>query len=142
MKTRRLCTLVPAALASFAVMGTSVANAQVVSINPYFQPDPLVVHGTSGGGNKSNCGTIAATPNQVIQVSQPLPYLRLTVQGGGKPTLLINGPNGRFCVLADADPNKNPEISGYWPDGRYEIYVGQLSPGQHPYRLFISKEKK
>jgi hypothetical protein len=142
MKTRRLCNIVPSALAiSFAVMGTSVANAQVVSINPNFKPDPLVVNGTSGGGNKSNCGSIAATPNQVIQVSQSLPYLRLTVQGGGKPTLLINGPNGRFCVLADANPNKNPEISGYWQAGRYEIYVGQLSPGQHPYSLSISKDK-
>jgi len=142
MKTRLLCNIVPTTLAiSLAVMGTSLAQAQVVSINPNFRPDPLVVNGTSGGLTKSNCGRIAATPNQVIQVSESLPYLRVTVAGRGKPTLLIDGPNGRFCVLADADPKKNPEISGYWQAGKYSIYVGQLSPGQHPYTLSISKQR-
>lgn len=136
MKTQILVKIVPTALAmSLAFMGT--AKAAEVTINP--NSDPITLNGTSGGGNKSNCGNIAATPNEVIQVKQSLPYLRLTVTGQGRPTLLINGPSGRFCVLAD--DRRNPEISGYWQAGTYSLHVGNLSAGQHPYNLSISRNK-
>ena len=142
MKTHKLFTVVPTALAiSLAVTGTTLAGTPVVSVNPNLQPDPLTVSGTSGGGNKSNCGNIAATPNQVIQVTQSLPYLRLTVESTGKPTLLIDGPGGRFCVLADNYTGGKPEISGFWQAGSYSLYVGDLSQSQHPYTLSISQKK-
>lgn len=145
MKTRTQWLVVPTALAiSLAVTSASLAqppSQTVVQINPKFQPDPLVVRGKTGGAKSSDCGNIAATPNQVIQVKEPLPYLRLSVQSDGKPTLLIDGPAGRFCVLGDSYPEGNPEISGYWQAGRYSVHVGDRAQGQHPYTLSISQKK-
>lgn len=133
--------LVPAALAvTLAVTGASLAQSSVLSITPNFKPDPLVVRGTSGGAKSSECGNIATKPNQIIQVTESLPYLRLSVQSAGQPTLLLDGPGGRFCVLADRFSQGNPKISGYWPAGRYSVYVGDRTQGQHPYTLSISKQ--
>ncbi|KYC42876.1 hypothetical protein WA1_12200 [Scytonema hofmannii PCC 7110] len=114
---------------------------EAVQISPNLQPDPLVVNGTSGGKQESNCGKIAEQPSQVIKITKALPYLRLTVESGGKPTLLIDGPGGRFCVLADSYSGGKPEISGFWQEGNYTLYVGELSQGQYSYRLSISQQK-
>ena len=141
MKTRTDWLVVPTALAIMAVTGISLAQPAVVQITPKFQPDPLVVNGISGGAKSSDCGNIAATPNQVIQVKEPLPYLRLSIKSDGQPTLLIDGPGGRFCVLGDSYPEGNPEISGYWKAGRYSVYVGDRAQGKHPYTLSISQKK-
>ena len=141
MKTRTHGLIVPVVLAiNLALTQATLAEAPVVQINSKFQPDPLVVRGTSGGAKSSDCGNIAAKPNQVIQVKEPLPYLRLTVKSAGQPTLLIQGPGGRFCVLADSYSGGNPEISGFWQAGRYSLYVGDRAQGQHPYTLSVSQK--
>ena len=142
MKTRTLFTFVPTLLAmNLVLVDANLAKAQVLRINSNLQPDPLIVNGKSGGTLRSNCGKITATPNQVIQVTDSLPYLRLTVESSGQPTLLIDGPGGRFCVLADSYSGGKPEISGYWQAGRYSLYVGELSQGQYNYTLSISQQK-
>lgn len=142
MRKFNLFQVVPAALAM--ILASSQANlAQLppVQISKKLPSDPLVLSGQSSGSEKSNCGNIGAAPNQVIQVTEALPYLRLTVESEGKPTLLIDGPGGRFCVLADSYSGSKPELSGYWQPGRYSLYIGNLSPGQYSYKLLISQEK-
>lgn len=133
----------PSALAiSFAVSTATLAKESVVQVTPKFEPDPLVVNGTSGGTKSSDCGNIAANPSKIIQVTEPLPYLHFSVQSEGQPTLLIEGPGGRrFCVLADTESGESPEISGYWDAGKYSLYVGNRAEGQHPYTLSISQKK-
>ncbi|MBF2066246.1 MAG: hypothetical protein IGS39_17780 [Calothrix sp. C42_A2020_038] len=143
MKAGLLLKLVPTALAmSFCLTNAKEVIAQQVKISPNFKPDPITLTGTSGGSNRSNCGSIAPKPNQVIQITESLPYLRLTVEGSGQPTLLIEGPGGRFCVLADNYSGKKPEITGFWQAGNYSLYVGELSQGQYNYTLSISQQKK
>lgn len=143
MKTGLLLRLVLTALAmSLCLADTAKATAEQVKISPNSKPDPLNLTGKSGGPNKSNCGNIAPEPNQVIQITEPLPYLRLTVEGSGQPTLLIDGPGGRFCVLADNYSGKKPEITGFWQAGNYSLYVGELSQAQYNYTLSISQQKK
>ncbi|WP_250121700.1 hypothetical protein [Chroococcidiopsis sp. CCMEE 29] len=141
MKVRIDWLVFPSALAiSFAFTAATLAQEAVV-ITPKFEPDPLVVRGTSGGTKNSDCGDIPATPSQTIQVNESLPYLRLRVESAGEPTLLIDGPGGRFCVLADSKSGENPEIAGYWEAGKYSLYVGDRAQGQHPYTLSISQKK-
>ena len=142
MKTRTDWLIVTTALAvSFAFPGgASLAETAVFEITPKAQAEPQVVSGISGGAKSSDCGNIAVTPNQIIQVSEPLPYLRLSVKSAGEPTLLIEGPGGRFCVMSDSYSGGNPEISGYWQAGRYSLYVGDRSQNQHPYTLSISQK--
>ena len=126
---------------SFAVPA-AMSQEAVVKITPKFEPDPLVVRGTSGGEKSTDCGNIANTPNQIIQVPESLPYLRLRVQSEGEATLLVEGPGGRrFCVLADTRAGESPEISGYWEEGKYSLFVGDRAQGKHPYTLSISRQK-
>jgi hypothetical protein len=115
------------------------ALTEVVKIAPHFQPDPLILTGQSGGQNSSNCGNISKLPNQVLQLTESMSYLKLRVEGSGQPTLLIDGPGGRFCVLAES--GGKPEMSGFWTKGVYSIYVGELSAGNHTYILSISEQK-
>ncbi|MCC5645571.1 hypothetical protein LC607_22015 [Nostoc sp. CHAB 5824] len=141
MKTLRLLTIVPTALAmSLVFTEANLAQTPTIQINRNLQPDPVVLNGKSGGTVKSNCGNITTEPNQVIQVTESLPYLRLTVESQGKPTLLIDGPGGRFCVMADSYSGGKPELSGYWQAGKYSLYVGELSQGQNTYTLSISQQ--
>jgi hypothetical protein len=143
MKTLRLLAIVPTALVmSLFFTEANLAQTPTVQINRNSQPDPLVLNGKSGGTVKSNCGNITTEPNQVIQVTESLPYLRLTVESEGQPTLLINGPGGRFCVMPDIYSGDKPELSGYWQAGKYSLYVGELSKQQHSYTLSISQKNK
>jgi hypothetical protein len=143
MKTLRLLSFVPATLAMCLVFNqANLAQTPIIQINNQLKTDPLVINGTSGGAVQSNCGNISTQPSQVIQVKESLPYLRLTVEGGGKPTLLIDGPGGRFCVLADNYSQNKPELAGFWQLGKYSLYIGNLSPGEHNYTLSISQHKK
>lgn len=141
MKTLRLLTIVPTALAmSLVLTEANLAQTPTIQINRNLQPEPMILNGKSGGTVKSNCGNITTEPSQVIQVTESLPYLRLTVESQGKPTLLIDGPGGRFCVMADRYSGGKPELSGYWQAGRYLIYVGELSQEQNSYTLSISQQ--
>ncbi|MDM9379373.1 hypothetical protein QUB80_01455 [Chlorogloeopsis sp. ULAP01] len=145
MKLHTLFKSVPSVLIlamSLVFISANSSQAEVVKINPNFEPDPLILKGQSGGQNTTNCGNIGATPSQVIQVTESLPYLRLTVESPGKPTLLIDGPGGRFCVLADSYSGGKPEMSGYWPKGTYSLHVGELAKEEHTYTLSISQQKK
>jgi hypothetical protein len=144
MKFQRFLTVFPAMLAlSPILLLTQPATAEVLQINSPLQPDPLIVSGQSGGKVTSNCGSIPDSPHQVMQLTKPLPYLRLTVESEDKPTLLIDGPGGKFCVLPDTYSGSKPEMSGFFQDGSYKLYIGQLIPGKTPkYSLSISQQKK
>lgn len=142
MKKHTKWLVLPTVALSFAVTTATLAQEASVKITPKSEPDPLVVRGTSGGEKSSDCGNIAATPSQIIEVTEPLPYLRFNVESEGQPTLLIERPGKRhFCVLADTEAGESPEISGYWEAGKYSLYVGDRAQGQHPYTLSISQKK-
>ena len=127
-----------------AVLGSATA-ASAVPARMVSQPaEPMNFEGTSGGTVASDCGNISAQPSQQIQLTdeftQSSGYLRFVVEGAGDPTLLIEGPAGRFCVLSDRAMDKGPEAVGYWLPGTYNIYVGDREAQSHPYNLSISAE--
>ncbi len=116
-------------------------RSQPLQIAPGFR-EPLNVSGVSGGPNNSgDCGFVAQGPNQVIEVTQDLPYWRIAVQTAGAPSLMIQGPRGRFCVLPANAAAGNVEFSGYGDKGTYVIFVGDRSQGQHPYSLSITQQR-
>ncbi len=129
---------VPTALVvALTLAGT--AEGKPLSLAPGFKPDPQVLAGTSGNTKSGDCGYVSEAPSQVIQVTQAVPYLRFAVQSEGQPTLLIDGPGGRFCSLADTYSKKPAQISGFWSPGTYSVYVGNRAQGQHAYQLSISQ---
>jgi hypothetical protein len=103
----------------------------------------LSLSGTSGGAvNSQDCGFIAQTPNHVIEITEDLPYWRIMVTTSGSPTLLIDGPTGRYCVLPEGSANSGIlQYSGYGTQGNYNIYIGDRQQNQSPYRLSISDQK-
>ncbi len=140
MRTFKNWMVVPASLVML-VTGIGTAQAQT-TINPGFQPDPLVVSGTSGGSQASKgCGMIGATPNYVVNLATNFNYLRFSVQSAGQPTLLIKAPNGSSCVQADSLSGGKIEAPGYWEKGSYAIYIGDRAGGQHPYTLRITQQR-
>lgn len=131
---------VTTALATVAAISSPVlSQTDVLTVAP--QSQSMTVRGRSGGQTKSDCGFIPGAPSQHLRLTEALPYLRLSVQSPkGQPTLLVDGPSGRFCIMSDSYSNGNPEVSGFWPAGTYSIYVGDRAQGQHPYTLTISQK--
>ncbi|WP_353930810.1 hypothetical protein WJM97_21480 [Okeanomitos corallinicola TIOX110] len=143
MKTLKILTFVPITLImSLAFNQPGFSQTPVISIDSQMKKDPLVINRTLEGKVQSDCGNITNQPNQIIQIKESLPYLRLTVEGEGKPTMVIDGPGGRFCVLADNYSQNKPELAGFWQAGNYLLKIGNLSPGQHNYTISISQKNK
>lgn len=115
-----------------------IAQQGVIEIKQELSPDPLVISGNSLARVKRDCGLIPSQPNQIIVVKEPIPYLRLTLEGEEKATLLVDGPGGRFCMLPDGN---QPEMTGFWSPGEYKVYVGNLSKGKYVYRVHLSRFK-
>ncbi|HCV29191.1 MAG TPA: hypothetical protein DGO89_02450 [Microcoleaceae bacterium UBA9251] len=137
----RLSSIVTLALAMI-LAPVGAVRSQPLQIAPGF-PEPLTMSGVSGGPNNSgDCGFVSQAPNHVINVTQDLPYWRIAVQTAGAPSLMIQGPRGRFCVLPANAAAGNVEFSGYGDKGIYTIFVGDRSQGQHPYSLSISQKRK
>lgn len=103
----------------------------------------LSLSGTSGGPvNSQDCGFIAQTPNHIIEITEDLPYWRVMVTTSGSPTLLIDGPSGRYCMLPEGSANSGIlQYSGYGTQGNYNIYIGDRQQNQQPYRLSITDRK-
>ncbi|NJL84038.1 MAG: hypothetical protein HC890_15940 [Chloroflexaceae bacterium] len=81
-------------------LATARAGAQSLELSSRLPRDPLTVQGQSGGiVDSKDCGYIAPAPNQVLTLTSRLDYLRLSLQStGGQPTLLVEGPGGRFAA--------------------------------------------
>jgi hypothetical protein len=113
-----------------ATMGSALA--ETIQLSPGFA-EPKTSTGTSGGTIETgNCGTISAAPNHKLVLSADFDYLRVVASGGEGLTLLVRGPGGEFCAPRD------PQQSGYWQQGTYEIFVGDLAGVQTPYTISIS----
>lgn len=139
-ESKSLAPIITLTLAMILAAAGTV-RSQPLQIAPGF-PEPLSVSGVSGGPNNSgDCGFVAQGPNIVIEVTQDLPYWRIAVQTAGAPSLMIQGPRGRFCVLPANAAAGNVEFSGYGDKGTYVIFVGDRAQGQHPYSLSISQKR-
>jgi hypothetical protein len=111
-------------------MGSTLA--ETIQLSPGF-PGPKTATGTSGGTiDAGNCGYISNTPNHQLVLSADFDYLRVAASGGEGLTLLVRGPGGEFCAPRD------PQQSGYWQQGTYEIFVGDGTGMGNPYTLSIS----
>ncbi len=136
--------LFPSALITFWLGGSFLSvSAQTIQVSSNSANDPVIVTGQTGGTVSSqSCGFIRETPNQVLEISQRLDYMRLLVEAeGGQPTLLVDGPDGKFCVLADNLSQDNPVMSGVWPAGLYKVYIGDRGGNPHNFTLSISQQR-
>jgi len=117
--------------------GAGVGLADTIAIGPDWS-QPTQFDGLSGGSQATpDCGSVAASPNHVLNLASDIPALEVSVQAsGGEPTLLIEGPGGqRWC--ARSMDGSTAKVSGYWEAGPYRVFVGDRSGGQYDYMLSI-----
>jgi hypothetical protein len=119
--------------------GMTLAAPLVITAIP---TTPTTLQGTSGGSKNTDCGFVGTKPSESIQVSDSFVdasgYLKFEVRSAGDPTLLVEGPTGRFCVLGDRVAGRTPQIAGRWLPGLYRIYVGDRNGQQNPYTLSVT----
>jgi hypothetical protein len=82
----------------------------------------------------------SATPNQIVQVTQPATSLRFTVEGSGQMALLITGPGNPICIPAEQGAGSSINVPGVWQQGTYSIFVGDRSNTGSPFTLSITQE--
>lgn len=124
-------------LASSSFMPYLPAHSQEAlrSIQPRFNPDPMVYSGTTEG--KVSCqGSPSHSPSHTLNIKQPFGFLSLKVFANNA-TLLVKGPDGSYCREGN-----NPELSGAWVNGSYQIWVSSQSGDRFSYRLSISETKQ
>ncbi|MBD2105257.1 hypothetical protein [Leptolyngbya sp. FACHB-261] len=129
--------------AGLLLTGAEVAHSEALTLRPGFS-EGTSVSGQSGGAvASSDCGFISRQPNHTLNVAQgSIPYMRVYVESSGDTTLLIEGPDGRYC--SDNYNGKNPQLTGPWPVGTYRVYVGdhQGNSSGNPYRLYFTESRQ
>lgn len=114
-------------------------------ISPKFTPDPQVYSGKTGGDiplqtiatskvNGQCKGLAEQTANHTLTIQKDFGLLSLKVAGDRELSLLVKGPDGIYCRSG-----KNPELSGAWISGKYEIWVGIENGDRSTYSLSISE---
>lgn len=136
----RLATIAPR-LVAVATLGMAIATstpayADTIPVSPNQGSLPQRSGAAGGSVDSGDCGFVAAAPNHQLVLDQNISSLRVAIEGGNGLTLLVQGPDGRFCVPA---MNGKAEMPGYWSAGTYNLYVGTRQPDAPPhYTLSIS----
>lgn len=141
MKPLHYTLLITTTLATILFgLTTTRSLAQSISVDGQLS-SPITREVTSGGNvDSSDCGFISETPEEVIQVTEKMNYMRMSLEGASSnATLLVEGPDGRFCLLPDS--GQEPSLSGVWAPGEYKIYVGDKEGGSDQYTLRLSTEQ-
>lgn len=108
-----------------------------------FTPDPQRSRGTTGGPRdarsygKACVGNIDTTPDHRLTVTDTLD-LRIYVESTTDSSLVVVGPNRTWCD-DDSHGNLDPEISGVFAPGQYQIFVGTNAPGGGDYTITLTE---
>jgi hypothetical protein len=121
-----------------------------VTLTPDFSPDPITVHGISGGPVMAADLTRRATtatgpcsgfvdrqPDHIMTLTHFFNYLSLQIESSDDTTIVVRGPGGTWCN--DDYQGKNPGIAGRWFSGTYQIWIGSVIKDRYsPYIIHIS----
>ena len=147
----RLVSSLAATLGVLAL--TTAVQAQTVTLNPGFSPDPIELRGVSGGvvaakqaaGQAETptgacVGFVDSQPDHTLELNSYFDYLRLQISSPDDTTIVVRGPGGIWCN--DDFQDKNAGIEGQWLAGTYEIWVGSYVKDKAiPYTLNVSARR-
>jgi hypothetical protein len=139
---------------------SEVTLFQNLTISPKFSPDPQVLRGISGGTEETQkqsgkvntetgicIGFVDTVADHQITLSVAFDFLQLRVSSTGDTVMLIKGPGGVWCNddssgSTPTEGNRNPEISGAWLPGTYEVWIGSYEvKASFPYLLELSQQR-
>jgi len=113
-----------------------------------FEPDPYVLQHRAGGpvigsmNFSDSCrGYVADKANHVLELTEALPQLRLSVNSVDDTSLIVFDRKNNILYCNDDTNGANPEVViENAPASIFEVYVGNFQEGQQTaYRLEISK---
>jgi hypothetical protein len=113
------------------------------SLGAGFEPDPQRSRGQTGGSRdastlgKACVGTIDTTPDHRLTVTSAL-NLKIYVESSTDSSLVVVGPNRTWCD-DDSHGNYDPEISGNFAPGQYQIYVGTNGSQNGDYTITLTE---
>ncbi len=105
-------------------------GATAITLAPGFAPDPTLVVGNAGGPIDASTmgsmcrGTIAGAPNVTLTTAAAIPNLRIVVSSPQDTTLIVRLSDGRVLCDDDGGGYPNPMVSGAFPAGAHQVYVG------------------
>lgn len=111
-----------------------IASGAPITLAPGFAPDPTVTVGNAGGPVDASTmgsmcrGTIGSGPNVSLTTTAAMPSLRLVVNSPQDTTLVVRLSDGRVLCDDDGGGYPNPMVSGAFPAGTHQIYVGTYNP--------------
>jgi hypothetical protein len=120
----------------------TLPSEPLLSIQPGFQPDPIIRHGMGGGDIPADTliddcpGFVAAQPSLVLKLDRPIPALRVLVHMQDDAILVVQLENGRVLCNDDSD-GLDPSIETSFPAGRHRIWVGTYSDMSAPARYIL-----
>lgn len=103
-----------------------------LSLAPGFAPDPTTMRGSAGAELDAasfgpGCiGHVSRTPDHVLALEAPMPYLRIVARAAEDVTLVVRRPDGSF-LCNDDHQGRDPMVEGELEAGSYQIYVGSYS---------------
>lgn len=123
-------------------VGGALDTGPLLSIEPGFQPDPIIRHGLGGGPIPADSliddcpGFVTTEPSLLLKVDRPIPLLRVLVHMQEDAVLVIRLENGRVLCNDDSD-GLDPSIEVAFPVGRHRIWVGTYSDSSAPARYIL-----
>lgn len=128
--------------------GASSGPPGSVSISPGFAPDPMIRTGRAGGeidsaSFGSDCiGHVARSPDHILMVEQPLPYLRIIARGSEDLTLVMRRPDGTFVCNDDYEA-RMPMLEGQLAAGTHQVFVGSyaIEARSTPYSIGFTTDR-
>lgn len=136
-------------LGCLSVASAAIAQSAHLSLASGFKPNPTVLNGQGGGSRPAAevvgvertstgpcLGYIRDRADEQVTLENDFDDLSIWVESRHDTTLIIKGPGGVWCN--DDSRDHNPEISGEWLTGDYQIWVGAYQSGNTPeYWLYI-----
>lgn len=118
-------------------------------IMPGFQAEEIVGTGNTGGPRLASEATGVSTtetgecrgyidtlPDHQLDLTADFEFLSIAAKTEGESSLVIFGPNAEIWCVTGA----NPSISGFYDQGTYDVYVGNLKRDIGPrYELIITE---
>jgi hypothetical protein len=126
----------PVAALALTLFGQA-AIAQSIAQTPLTQA--IQANGSINPSRPSNCGFLADSAAQVLQVNEDFASVNIAVSGSSGLTLFIEGPNGFTECHTTSGATGTVNAPGLMNQGRYTFYVGNTNPVPTSYTLTLSQ---
>lgn len=95
-----------------------------------------LVNGSAVRGEGTCTGWTQPAPSHLMLLRTPQDRFTVTVMSAADTTLVIRSPDGRILCNDDSNSTRNPTITGAFPAGLYQVWVGTYQQGENrPYRI-------